>query len=100
MNIAPPLIRPTGICTTCRHAQSCAYLGREGQPIWHCEEFDDSGDAEVDITPPWSMPEPPVKRPVAAAVTPSMGICSNCELRTTCRLHVLPGGIWHCEEYR
>jgi hypothetical protein len=29
----------------------------------------------------------------------NMGLCMNCENRTTCRFSIVDGGIWFCEEY-
>jgi hypothetical protein len=31
-----------GICTTCRHQARCLFFSAARQPIWQCEEFDDS----------------------------------------------------------
>lgn len=31
----------TGLCMTCNHAESCAYLTNAISSVWTCEEFDD-----------------------------------------------------------
>lgn len=97
-------VRPdelAGLCTTCDHAGSCAYLARTEGPIWSCEEFDDSGQA----SPGPTMTTRPslVRRTVEPPrVEPGtlMGLCGNCEKRSFCALPGVREGAWFCEEYR
>jgi len=91
-----------GLCMTCDHAHSCAYLARTEGPIWCCEEFDDSGRAVPGAV---IMAEPRRRRP---AVEPArsqpagepLGLCRNCENRSSCGLPGASEGVWFCEEYR
>jgi hypothetical protein len=90
-----------GLCMTCDHAHSCAYLARTEGPIWSCEEFDDSGRA---------VPGPVIvtdARPRATAETARsqpggqpLGLCLNCENRPSCTLPGAREGVLFCEEYR
>ncbi|MCF8069873.1 MAG: hypothetical protein K9L30_14930 [Desulfobacterales bacterium] len=86
-----------GICTNCDHNHSCGFLARAKEPVWFCEEFDDSGAVEntTATTPDYSS------EVVALEMnsTQSLGICSNCDNLSTCKLPKAVGGLWHCEEY-
>lgn len=90
-----------GLCLTCDHAGTCGYLARTEGPIWSCEEFDDSGRA----TPgPAVAAAPRPSRPAGDLVSldhgKPLGLCSNCEDRSFCRLPGAQEGVWFCEEYR
>jgi len=91
-------IKPSGICMTCKHSDSCMYLKDPKYPVLQCEEFD-------------PCESPPAKRAVArterrpaaqeglAAHAELKGLCVNCDNRDHCRYPKPEGGVWHCEEY-
>jgi hypothetical protein len=92
---------PTGLCMTCNQAGSCSYLARTEGPIWHCEEFDDSGPVEAggaDVVVPDARVQAARPVPPDREEEPS-GLCCNCDNRSTCRLPGAEGGVWFCEEY-
>ncbi|HEB83500.1 MAG TPA: hypothetical protein ENI92_00720 [Bacteroidetes bacterium] len=87
-----------GLCMTCNHAGTCSYLARADGPIWHCEEFDDSGPAgneSANPVPPALEADP---QPAGTNEGP-LGICSNCAHLADCTFPKPPGGVWYCEEY-
>ena len=98
-------IRPLelqGLCMTCDHAHGCGYLARTEGPIWSCEEFDDSGKAAPGAV---IVAEPRPQRPTVAVVRSQpvgepLGLCRNCENRSSCGLPGAREGVWFCEEYR
>ncbi len=63
-------------------------------PVIFCEEFDG--------WMPLDMKNEPVLFADDEQITPdtTMGLCCNCENRSSCTLQDSPGGVWHCEEYR
>jgi hypothetical protein len=88
-----------GLCMTCDHADSCAHLARTEGPIWCCEEFDDSGPAAgaaAEPRPRRPMVEPDRRLPDGEP----LGLCRNCENRSSCALPGAREGVWFCEEYR
>lgn len=88
---APPVETAyPGLCTTCRHATTCALPRRIETAKVHCEEF-----AVADS--PSALRRPEV-RPEAAEVV--IGLCPNCENRPSCTYARPESGVWHCEEYR
>ncbi|MBN2452626.1 MAG: hypothetical protein JXR77_19740 [Lentisphaeria bacterium] len=88
-----------GLCGTCLHRANCVLGEGLGSPVWYCEEFDDGAVAAVDM-PAKEAPAVRGKQARRASVLrQTMGLCSNCEHRDTCRLTRPPGGVWHCEEY-
>ena len=85
-----------GLCMTCNHAGSCAYLAVTEGPIWRCEEFDDSGPVEAS-TAARTRPA----RPGAAPEAPRgpRGLCCNCDNRSSCGFTETQEEILFCEEY-
>jgi hypothetical protein len=89
-----------GLCSTCVHAATCTYRIYGGQPVWHCNEFDDTEEADPSERPSYQ------RSPQGAPLQPSetlaaqTGLCANCEERSLCRLPKPAGGVWQCEEYR
>lgn len=90
----PAAARLHGLCSTCNSASYCSYLtGRNGQPIFFCEEFDGS-----------ALPVPGRFAPESAGSSDNrhdivMGLCANCAQLEVCRFPKPEGGVWHCEEY-
>ena len=82
------------LCSTCKHAETCAGRSTLEHPIFFCEMF------EVEVPRPTlalaAGPEPS-ERPESSEYK---GLCVNCENRDTCTITKPEGGIWHCEEYQ
>ncbi len=84
------------LCSTCRHAGDCIYLVERSRPIHQCEMFD------VESGPLRAHPATDSAGQVrqgGASKEKFLGLCSNCDLRMTCKLPRPEGGVWHCEEY-
>ena len=90
-----------GLCVNCNNRENCSYLVSIKGPIWCCEEYD---NYTPNPQPNFSMPLKGNPGEAQACVKPYSsefkGLCINCENNTTCSAAKLPGGIWHCEEYR
>lgn len=92
----------TGLCSNCRHNESCAYMSYSDKKILQCNEFelqDASPVEEVEncISQVSSLPE----KKDNATDDPNiyLGLCKNCDKRKDCQ-YVKPGeGVWHCNEY-
>jgi hypothetical protein len=90
-----------GLCMTCVHAGSCGYLARTEGPIWRCEEFDDSGPR---TTSPGTPAMPPLRETVRESPPDEpgrfLGLCCNCDNRSSCGFFGAREAILFCEEYR
>jgi len=78
---------------TCNSSSICTRRKGIRFPVLFCEEFDGS-------TPLDMMSEPVPFKDELTAPDITMGLCCNCENCGSCMLQDLPGGVWHCEEYR
>jgi hypothetical protein len=67
-----------GLCTTCIHAETCAYSLSSTKTIIQCELF------QLDQ---------------AVEVLSSGGLCKTCDQLSTCRLPGRRTGVWHCDEF-
>ena len=88
------------LCSNCRNAEDCCTFHRNrAKPTLYCEEF------EIDICPSANITgkEDPLSTVWVAAKDEDsnefIGLCSNCDHRSSCSFPKLEGGIWHCEEY-
>jgi hypothetical protein len=98
----PPETEHGGLCMTCVHSSTCAFLQREGQPVLSCEEFDDSEGRPTEIAGADDplVPEPQAQVADVKHEPPAhTGLCATCDNRETCTFPKPEGGIWHCEEF-
>lgn len=86
--------RVIGICTTCKHKESCVYLQNSVEPVYHCEEFYQEEAAAITTEPEVSTEAEDVDE-----VVEYKGLCKNCDHRMTCVYSKSESGIWNCEEY-
>lgn len=92
----PPDIRYPGLCLTCNHALTCTFPRSPGSPVLYCEELD------ISTTPQPRMMSPVVAQAPTHGQCPAegpLGLCGNCENRSTCVFPKAEGGVWQCEEY-
>ena len=99
-----------GLCSTCNNILSCFFRKRHGQPVWYCEQFDNS-DYTVenridysnaltkDIEDSFHVNEESFGVNAKEA-NQFEGLCSNCENRESCSLPKRDSGAWYCEEYQ
>lgn len=91
------------LCCNCRNTTQCLFESRGKKPLLFCDLF------EIE-EPKCGGACGEKKRPSAAnrvrdAAPASeerkyLGLCSDCENRSTCILvRKSDGGVWHCEEY-
>jgi len=86
-------VRYTGhrdICSTCDSSPSCPGIGTVDRPVFYCEEFTASHEAKRSRY----LLAVEEERPVP------LGLCADCDCRSTCHAARPDGGIWHCVEYR
>ena len=90
----------TGLCVNCNNKDSCSYLTSMKGSVVCCEEYDI-------YTPERQNSNVLLKNNPGERQTNSntysngfRGLCMNCEHNSECKSAKLPGGIWHCEEYR
>jgi len=87
-----------GLCSTCKHAPTCAFPREPQRPAFFCEEF------EIERAP--ATKRDGEANPFLASFVPAKesaklsGLCSDCEGRQTCVYPKPEGGVWHCEEYQ
>ena len=90
--------RPSGICVTCRHGESCMYATDPKRPVLQCEEF----ECHESSAPAGAATREKRRRNPsedAAASAGLKGLCVNCDIRDHCDYPRPEGGVWHCEEY-
>jgi hypothetical protein len=87
-------MKKLGVCTTCRHLDRCLFVKAARQPIWSCEEFDDSGAATAGSARP-------VKQPTPANLGEGQpeGLCADCDVRTDCAKRRPGEVITECADY-
>lgn len=95
---AARLLTAAGICATCGKHLECMYLKHARGPVWFCEEFDESGENELEDE------SVPAARKMEAQLDSDQrnakeGLCANCENGRRCVLR-RPEGTLYCEEYR
>ena len=91
----------TGICINCNNKESCSYLTSIKGPVVCCEEYDIFEPQKQNINV--LIKNNPGEIHTTSSNNYSSGIkglCMNCEHNSECKSASLPGGIWHCEEYR
>ncbi len=85
------------MCLTCVHAETCAYPKNPGLPFLECEEFEGLTLA------PKRAPSPEAEWTVLEKETDrggSLGLCVNCEERSTCVYAKSGQAVLQCGEYR
>lgn len=71
------------LCSTCVHAPSCVYHQTSSKAIIQCELFELAPDEKTT-----NLPESPI------------GLCSNCDHSSYCKLPGRKEGVWRCNEFR
>lgn len=93
-----------GICVTCISAAKCVNYRNTHNAIWYCEEFECRTSFNNNMKQDKVGPESDKKRTVSSSANNNegkhKGLCTNCENRKTCNLHIPESGVWHCEEYK
>ncbi len=96
-----------GLCTTCKHRETCQYAREPGRCIMHCDEF----EGETALLSTGSMSElveglsaktevpPDIIRKRAYNGNAPMGLCRTCGKFPDCKFSKPEGGVWSCEEY-
>jgi len=90
--------KPSGICLTCKHCDSCMYPRDPRRPVLQCEEYEawESPPARSAVARTQRLPAAQKGR---AAHAELKGLCVNCDNRDHCKYPKPEGGVWHCEEY-
>lgn len=90
----------TGLCINCNNKENCSYLALMKGPVWCCEEYDAYTPEQQNSNV--LLKNNPGKTPTNSNTYSNefQGLCMNCEHNSECKSASLPGGIWHCEEYR
>jgi len=90
----------SGLCSTCKHASTCAFPGDPRRPLFYCDEF------ELEVTSPSKAGPAGMSQstgpfiPEIKGSAALIGLCWDCENSPTCIFPIPEGGRWHCEEYR
>jgi len=91
-----------GLCVTCNNVATCFHRRRHDQPVWQCEEFDDSdlteekhkGNANMQNISIEEVDDNCDEHPNRFG-----GLCSSCKHRKACTYSKPEGGVLCCEEY-
>ena len=91
----PENINNQGLCMSCRSSSTCTYRTNRQEPVLQCEEFNGYASAPVRTE----------AKKIAVSIEEKnvgkyKGLCTNCEIRETCKYPKPEGGVWHCEEYQ
>ena len=91
-----------GLCETCNHIYSCNLRKRYHQPVWQCEEFDDSDLIKKDLLIENDSGKMEVEDSLNANLKSKkqyLGLCYDCKNRKYCTYPRPEGGVKCCEEY-
>jgi hypothetical protein len=91
-----------GLCETCNYIYRCSLRKRYNQPVWQCEEFDDSDRTEENLLIDNNSGIMEVEESLNANVKTKnqyLGLCSNCKNRKYCTYPRPEGGVRCCGEY-
>lgn len=91
-----------GLCAICNNVATCFHRRRHDQPVWQCEEFDDSdlteekhkGNANMQNISIEEVDDNCDEHP-----NRFVGLCSSCKHRKACTYSKPEGGVLCCEEY-
>jgi hypothetical protein len=92
-----------GLCSTCNNILSCFYRKRHNEPVWYCEQFDNSDytvENRIDYFNSTNQDFEESSSVNAEEVNQFEGLCSNCENCESCSLPKPDSGTWYCEEYQ
>lgn len=90
----------SGLCSTCKHASTCAFPGDSRRPSFYCNEF------EIEMTTPGKTGADSMSQSTESSIpkveesSTLIGLCRDCENSQTCAFPRPEGGRWHCEEYQ
>ena len=84
-----------GLCTTCKHRETCQYARDPGRCIMHCDEFE--GETAL-LSAKTEAPPDIIRKRVYNGNAP-MGLCRTCGKFPDCKFSKPEGGVWSCEEY-
>lgn len=88
-----------GLCSTCERAGACTYPNRTGHSVLHCLEFEETSAEPAGTAPrAWRMTVATSIGEVRPA--PHGGLCTTCDLQSTCTFPRGPEGSMFCEECR
>jgi len=93
-----------GICVTCIYRSDCLSLKnsmKEGKPVLHCEEFDDSA-SKIDSRPKKEFPGTNKEELKDVNFRKSLevkGLCINCDDNHICKVPYFGKNVIYCEEY-
>lgn len=90
----------TGLCINCNNKENCSYLAFMKSPVWCCEEYDAYTPEQQNINVLLKNNPGETQTNSNTYSNGFQGLCMNCEHNSECKSANLPGGIWHCEEYR
>ena len=74
----------TGLCRSCDQFENCVFRKKEKRIVIYCELFNSDQDNA---------------NALADRKIVNLGLCSNCDNVSHCKLPRSAGGVWHCEEY-
>lgn len=90
-----------GICSTCEYQSDCLALKntlREGQSVFHCEEFNASAQKIARGIAIGCCAKNIVVDDEATSVS-GKGLCTNCNDNRICKLTCFGSPVIYCEEY-
>lgn len=76
-----------GLCSSCRNVDICLYRKSQSSDPQFCEMYEADGTVEHPLSE------------LSSSENKLVGLCVNCERRTTCLLPKPAGGVWRCQEY-
>lgn len=91
-----------GLCETCNYIYSCTLSKRYHQPVWQCEEFDDSDRTEENQLMDKKLKKWAEEKAVKVNLKKEnqyLGLCANCKNRKSCTYPEPGEGISYCGEY-
>lgn len=81
------------LCDTCKNLSTCVYIKNGKRPVLYCEEFEIHDVQHVREYP--NLIDSNTEEEYPGFI----GLCKNCDNRSTCMNAKPDRVIWHCEEY-
>lgn len=81
-----------GLCAYCQRKYSCCLTDDCGL-VFECDDYEPGDEAVVPLT--FSTLDLGREDDVEI-----FGLCSQCQIKDSCQLKNINGGVWHCEEYQ
>jgi hypothetical protein len=84
------------LCSNCANMDSCGSFSAAESAVLQCELYECCSSVKPELVGAGESSTTTNEDPMSVHF---MGLCSNCDNRSDCKLPKPQAGVWHCEEY-